>query len=204
MTGLALARFTCYVKQIFTSFVTNSELLCSLRFQGWVKARNVISFLYSWIAGRRSKLGSSLNHTSPHPHTAIVGNISLFRKICVSLRSYATLWSWVGNFVFIFTLHYWDYGKKDRRCVWLLWCECLIRWRCSHILFYKLADQKLTWTLQLHCKIPEWMETSSAQYCDGKTVKANLWHCFPVKYTMGQGLVEYYFLRNFICRKTLQ
>ena len=92
MTGLALARFTCYVKQIFTSFVTNSELLCSLRFQGWVKARNVISFLYSWIAGRRSKLGSSLNHTSPHPHTAIVGNISLFRKICVSLRSYATLW----------------------------------------------------------------------------------------------------------------
>lgn len=130
------------------------------------------------IAGRRSKLGSSLNHTSPHPHTAIVGNISLFRKICVSLRSYATLWGWAGNFVFIFTLHYWDYGKKDRRCVWLLWCECLIRWRCSHILFYKLADQKLTWTLQLHCKIPEWMETLSAQYYYGETVKANLWHCY--------------------------
>lgn len=69
MVCIAPVRFTSYVKQISTSFITSSDLFTSLKFQGWEKDKEWNLLFYSWIARKRLKLDCSQNHTNAHPYT---------------------------------------------------------------------------------------------------------------------------------------
>lgn len=95
MTCITLVRFTCYVKQICTSFVTSSKLLCSLRFQGWVRGEEC-SLLSLPLENCKEEVEAEEISTTETHNKAFVGNISLFRKSVLSWGSYAILCGWAG------------------------------------------------------------------------------------------------------------
>ena len=149
MTCVAPVRFTRYIKWISTSFVTSSELFCSL--QGQVKGKECNHF-YSWIARKRLKLRSFLKHIHPCIQQSLEITFLCSGNLCF-LEDFLQLY--VAGLEFYFILYVYTMTEiMERKTTAVCGCPDMNAWTnkdasipCS----CKLADQRLIWTLQFLC-----------------------------------------------------